>query len=316
MSAETASTENPRTGTEDPERAPQALRILAIAAVCVGLAALAGGTFVLSYSGIHALALHAGVTPRLARGYPLLIDAMLVIVLAAVLALRGADMPSKLLAWTTLLAVLAAAAGADALHAAGRKLPDHVAAITAAVVPWVLVFLAFALLLAMLRHARLRRLAAARATAGVIAQGLDSPVRQPQRAPALPLDAEPDAGHSYPVVRPVLTVTHRAEPSPAAEADVAGGGRELEQAELAADAEPAPDDPSGEEIPAELAGRTEKEQAGRADRADQTDQTDQTDWADQAERTQDHDDSDDPDMPVFHRMWSPPAPPESPASTG
>jgi hypothetical protein len=313
MSAETASTENPRPGTEDPERAPRALRILAIAAVCVGLAALAGGTFVLSYSGIHALALHAGVTPRLARGYPLLIDAMLVIVLAAVLALRGADMPSKLLAWTTLLAVLAAAAGADALHAAGRKLPDHVAAITAAVIPWVLVFLAFALLLAMLRHARLRRLAAVRATAGAIAQGLESPVRQPQRAPALPLDAEPDAGHSSPVVRPVLTVTHRAEPSPAAEADLAGGGRELAPAELAADAEPAPDDPSGEETAADLSGRTEKEQPDRADRADQTDQTD---WADQAEPIQDHDDEDDPDMPVFHRMWSPPAPPESPASTG
>jgi hypothetical protein len=132
-----------------------------MAAVCVGLAALAGGTFVLSYSGIHALALHAGIAPRLARGYPLLIDAMLVIVLAAVLALRGADLASRLLAWTTLLAVLAAAAGADALHAVGRRLPRHPAAITAAVLPWVLLFLAFALLLAMLRHARLRRLAAA-----------------------------------------------------------------------------------------------------------------------------------------------------------
>jgi UPF0716 family protein affecting phage T7 exclusion len=132
-----------------------------MAAVCVGIAALAGGTFVLSYSGIHALVLHAGIAPRLARGYPLLIDAMLVIVLAAVLALRGADLPSRLLAWTTLLAVLAAAAGADALHAAGRSVPRHVAAITAAVLPWVLLFLAFALLLAMLRHARLRRLAAA-----------------------------------------------------------------------------------------------------------------------------------------------------------
>ena len=121
MSAETASTEGlavppalPRAG-----EGARALRVLAMAAVCVGLAALAGGTFVLSYSGIHALALHAGIAPRLARGYPLLIDAMLVIVLAAVLALRGADLPSRLLRHrTTLLAVLIAAAGADALHAA------------------------------------------------------------------------------------------------------------------------------------------------------------------------------------------------------
>jgi hypothetical protein len=163
MSAETVRSGSPRPGTAQAERAPRAVRILGMAAVCIGLAALAGGTFVLSYSGIHALVLHAGITPRLARGYPLLIDAMLVIVLAAVLALRGADLPSRLLAWTTLLAVLAVAAGADALHAAGRRLPRDVAAITAAVLPWVLLFLAFALLLAMLRHARLRRLAAAEA---------------------------------------------------------------------------------------------------------------------------------------------------------
>jgi hypothetical protein len=162
MSAETVGKEGQRPGTARAERAPVVLRVLGMAAVCAGLAALAGGTFVLSYAGIHALALHAGIAPRLARGYPLLIDAMLVIVLAAVLALRGAELPSKLLAWSTLLAVLAAAAGADALHAVGRRLPRHVAAITAAVLPWVLLFLAFALLLAMLRHARLRRLAAAR----------------------------------------------------------------------------------------------------------------------------------------------------------
>jgi Protein of unknown function (DUF2637) len=196
MSAETAGSRKPRPGTAQPERAPRAVRILGVAAVCVGLAALAGGTFVLSYSGIHALALHAGIAPRLARGYPLLIDAMLVIVLAAVLALRGAGLPSRLLAWTTLLALLAAAAGADALHAVGRRLPRHVAAITAAVLPWVLLFLAFALLLAMLRHARLRRLAAAPALpaahfghedpqpsatgAAAVVPGLDLPVRQLQ----------------------------------------------------------------------------------------------------------------------------------------
>jgi len=171
---------------------PGALRILALTAVGVGLAALAAATFVLSYPGIHVLALQAGVTPRLARGYPLLIDAMLVIVLAAVLALRGADLPSKLLAWTTLLAVLAAAAAADALHAAGRRLPDHVAAVTAAVLPWVLVFLAFALLLTMLRHLRMRsRLAATRSQP---ARGSDDQAAPGSPAPELSaLDLSEDA---------------------------------------------------------------------------------------------------------------------------
>jgi hypothetical protein len=166
MSVQTAGTDDMLTGVAKigpapPDRAPRALRILALAAVWLGLAALAAATFVLSYSAIRAVALQAGIEPRLARGYPLLLDAMLVIVLAAVLALRGAGLPSRLLAWLTLLVVVAAAAGADALHAAGRRLPHQAAAITAAALPWMLVLIAFVLLLAMLRHARLRRTVAA-----------------------------------------------------------------------------------------------------------------------------------------------------------
>ena len=316
MSAEIASTKGPRQGTAHPERAPRAFRMLAMAAVCVGLAALAGATFVLSYSGIHALALHAGVAPRLARWYPLLIDAMLVVVLAAVLALRGADLGSKLLAWTTLLAVLAAAAGADALHAAGHRLPDHVAAIIAAVLPWVLLFLAFALLLAMLRHARLRRLAAARslaaghgdalawrlpgsqqqgtqhaAAAASIVPGLDSPVRQPRLAPALPLDPEADAGLSDQAAQPVPTGTHQSGPSRTADTDAAPGSLGHEQPELGVDAEPTPDGPGTYEAAAEPADQTEEE-------------------ASKAEQAGDQNDGDDADMPMFHRMWSPPTPPE------
>ena len=180
MSVQTAGTDDMLTGAASvgpasPDRAPRALRMIALAAVWLGLAALSAATFVLSYSAIRAVALQAGIEPRLARGYPLLLDAMLVIVLAAVLALRGAGMPSRLLAWLTLLVVVAAAAGADALHAAGRRLPHQAAAITAAVLPWVLVLIAFVLLLAMLRHARLRRTAATAQAgqAGLAPQGPD-----------------------------------------------------------------------------------------------------------------------------------------------
>ena len=277
MSAETASTEDSRPGPAQAERAPGAFRVLAMAAVCVGLAALAGGTFVLSYSGIHALALQAGIAPRLARGYPFLIDAMLVVVLAAVLALRGADLPSRLLAWTTLLAVLAAAAGADALHAARHRLPDHVAAITAAVLPWVLVFLAFALLLAMLRHTRLRR----------------------QAATALLRDPDAGAGPSIPVGRPVLAVAHHLDPPAAVLAIATPASPDVEQPELAVDAEPEPDDPTSDEAVPEPAGQTDQDQA------DQTEEL-----AEQADEAAGHDDADHPDMPIFHRMWSSPTPPE------
>ena len=109
-----------RRSARTPDKAPRALRVSPWRPSGLGVAALAAATFVLSYSAIRAVALQAGIAPRLARGYPLLLDAMLVIVLAAVLALRGAGLPSRLLAWLTLLVVLAAAAGADALHAAGR----------------------------------------------------------------------------------------------------------------------------------------------------------------------------------------------------
>ncbi|HEY7324622.1 MAG TPA: DUF2637 domain-containing protein [Streptosporangiaceae bacterium] len=144
--------------SEDSPTGPAgAFRVIGLTAVFIGVAALAAATFVLSYQGIRAVALQAGIGPRYARGYPLLIDAMLVIALAAVLALRGAGLPSRMLAWLTLLVVLCAAAGADTLHATGRALPHTAAVVTAAVLPWALVFVAFVLLLAMLRHARLRR---------------------------------------------------------------------------------------------------------------------------------------------------------------
>ncbi len=145
------------TSEDHPTGPDGAIRAVGLAAVCIGVAALAAATFVLSYQGIRAVALQASIEPRYARDYPLLIDAMLVIALAAVLALRGAGLPSRTLSWLTLLVVLCAAAGADTLHATGRALPHNAAVITAAVLPWALVFVAFVLLLAMLRHARLRR---------------------------------------------------------------------------------------------------------------------------------------------------------------
>ncbi len=158
-------TDLPPGALADPQRPSEALRGIGIAAVFVGLAALAAGAFVFSYPGIHAFALQAGVSARLARIYPLLADAMLVVTLAAVLSLRGAGLPSRLLAWCELLLLLAAGAAADAMHAAGRSLPARPASITAAVLPWVLVLLAFGLLLAMLRRGW--RAPAARPDAGL-----------------------------------------------------------------------------------------------------------------------------------------------------
>src|SRR5215831_5025748 len=46
------------------------LRLAALIAVIAGVVLLAAAAFVLSYAGIHGLALRAGVTPELARLYP------------------------------------------------------------------------------------------------------------------------------------------------------------------------------------------------------------------------------------------------------
>src|ERR1700759_1872409 len=57
-------------------------RLVQLATVVV-VTAIAAATFVLSYPGVHAIALQSGVSPELARFYPAIFDAVLVIACAA-----------------------------------------------------------------------------------------------------------------------------------------------------------------------------------------------------------------------------------------
>jgi len=252
------------------DAAPQAFRVLAVAAVCLGVAALAAATFVLSYSAIRAVALQAGITPRLAKDYPLLLDAMLVIVLAAILALRGSGLPSKLLAWVTLLLVMTVAAGADALHTAGRSLPHQAASITAAVLPFVLVLVAFALLLAMLRHVRLGRLA----EPTDFVTGYGSAWALPQPANAQPAAAQPAAA------QPAAAQPTEVRSDPAAD-DPAADGYD-DDIESVDDSEDPDDSEESSDFGMALASLTTE--------ADETESMD------------------DLDGPVFHRLFTAPAP--------
>jgi len=131
--------------------------VLGLIAVAVGLAALTAAACTLSYSSIHHLAIDAGVSRRLAAIYPFIFDALLVIAGCAVLALRGAGLPSKIYAWFCLLVLLGALAAGGAARAAKIHIPHRLAGIVAAVVPWALVLIGFGLLLALLRYARIRR---------------------------------------------------------------------------------------------------------------------------------------------------------------
>jgi hypothetical protein len=133
------------------------LRLAALAAVIVGVVLLAAAAFVLSYSGIHQIALQAGVSPNLAKLYPVIFDAMLVIAGAAAMALRGAGWWPRFYAWAALIILLAAVATGDAVHATKTVLPARASRAVVAVTPWVLLLMAFGLLLEMLRHFRKAR---------------------------------------------------------------------------------------------------------------------------------------------------------------
>ena len=137
------------------------LRLAALTAVIIGVILVALAAFLLSYTGIHQIALQAGVSAGLARLYPLMFDAMLVITCSAVLATRTAGWGTKVYVWVCLLLVVGAVAVGDALYATGVHLTGQAARATIAVVPWVLLLLGFGVWLVMLRHWRRIRMAGA-----------------------------------------------------------------------------------------------------------------------------------------------------------
>ncbi len=98
------------------ENGGRVLRLLALIAVAGGVIALTAGACVLSYTSVHDFALHAGVSGSLAKIYPGIADAMLVIAGCAVLALRGAGLISKIYAWLCFIMLLAAIAAGSAIR--------------------------------------------------------------------------------------------------------------------------------------------------------------------------------------------------------
>jgi hypothetical protein len=130
------------------------LQATAVAGVIGGVVLLAVAAFLVSYGGIHAIAVRAGVSPALAGLYPLLFDAALVVACASVLALRGAAWWMRAYAAMCYLVLVAAVAVIGAIRAAGIDLPERGAAATLAAMPWLLFLLGFGLGLSLLRHRR------------------------------------------------------------------------------------------------------------------------------------------------------------------
>ncbi|HEY6785912.1 MAG TPA: DUF2637 domain-containing protein [Trebonia sp.] len=216
-------------------------RLVQLATVVV-VAAIAAATFVLSYPGVHAIALQSGVSPELARIYPAIFDAVLVIACAAT-PLRTRWL-TRGYTWLVVIVVIGLLGAMDAVHAMNVTFPRRQAAGTAAVLPWVLLLLAFSLWLAILRHFRAQHLTGDAPPPGTgpdadpdalpPATGPDAPPPGTAR-PALPAASGPPADN------PVR------DDDPAAElADPAGSSDELLDAARADDAaaDEGPDDPA------------------------------------------------------------------------
>ncbi|HUN34670.1 MAG TPA: DUF2637 domain-containing protein [Trebonia sp.] len=130
-------------------------RLVTLATVIV-VVAVAAATFVLSYSGVHAVALQSGVSASLARYYPGVFDAVLVIACAAA-PLRDARLWTRVYTWLVIFIVVGLLAAMDAVDAMGVVLPRRQTAGTVAVLPWVLMLLAFTLWLVVVRHFRVQQ---------------------------------------------------------------------------------------------------------------------------------------------------------------
>ena len=154
-------------------------------AVVIVVIALAAATFVLSYSGVHAIVLQEGVSARLARIYPGLFDAVFVIACVAAVMPREARWWARAYAWLVIILMVAVVGAADAVHAMSVALRHRPMEGVVAAAPWVLVLLGFSLLLTMLRQSRARH-AAEKAPAE---PAYAAPVPETRALPAAPVDA-------------------------------------------------------------------------------------------------------------------------------
>jgi hypothetical protein len=126
-------------------------------AVLVVVLAMAAATFVLSYSGVHAIVLQAGVSPRLARIYPGLFDAVFVIACVAAVMLRDARWWARWYAWLVIILMVVVVGAADVVYAINVTLRHRTIEGVVAAAPWVLLLLAFSLMLTMLRQSRVQQ---------------------------------------------------------------------------------------------------------------------------------------------------------------
>jgi len=173
-----------------PVLSRRGFRLTALIATGVCVLAIAAGAFAFSYPGVRDIALTAGVSPRLAKFYPLLFDAVLIVACIAAVTLRGV---LRGYAWLAVLVIIGAIAVADTMHILSITVPKRPLEATIAIAPWVVLLTGLSLLDAMIRRAPSRRTGAAApvsANGRAPATGLpDSTAEQPGGAVVVPLSA-------------------------------------------------------------------------------------------------------------------------------
>jgi hypothetical protein len=173
-----------------PVLSRRGFRLTAFIAAGVCVLAIAAGAFAFSYPGVRDTALTAGVSPRLAKFYPLLFDAVLIVACAAAITLRGV---LRGFAWLAVLVIIGAIATADTAHALSITVPKRPLEATIAIAPWVALLTGLTLLDAMIRRAPGRRTGTAdpaSANGQAPAAGSpDSTAEQPASAVVVPLSA-------------------------------------------------------------------------------------------------------------------------------
>jgi len=141
------------------------LHVLVNVVIAIVVLAVAAGMFVFSYAGVHAIARQGGVSGQLARFYPALFDAVLVIACVAAVTLRDARWWARCWAWLVAIVILGAIGTTDVLHAMSYGLRQRPTEGVVAAAPVAAVLLAFSLFLTMLRQSRQRPSDAARGQA-------------------------------------------------------------------------------------------------------------------------------------------------------
>jgi Protein of unknown function (DUF2637) len=183
------------------------VRRLANLLVALVVIAVAAATFAFSYDGVHAIALLGGMSAQLARYYPGLFDAVLVIACVAAVVLRDARWWARAWAWVVLVVVLAAIGATDVLHAMDYTLRQRTTEGIVAAAPVVAVLLAFSLLLTLLRQSR---------SQGAGDAAGDAPGDWAARRPAMPAPLDLPALPAAPAAADTAAVTTRATMADAA----------------------------------------------------------------------------------------------------